>query len=120
MNYKKQDVIENLELLYLITLIYYPRQQCGNIPKIICEILDMSDEETQTEILINCKLKEPKLINEGLIRKGFFDDVEKYYLPHYVLTPKGFSKILQTDPDIEPLNTLIQAFSQYNKNNKTA
>ncbi len=64
---------------------------------------------------MNCKLQEPTLITEGLIRKGYFDDVQKYYLPHIALTPKGFSKIMLTESDSEALEDMLKTFSNYKR-----
>ena len=116
MKYKENEVIENIKLLYLITLLYYPRIQSSNIPRIICKALEIEDEELVTNVKVNCILEEAKLIKEGLIRKGYFDDVQKYYLPHIALMPKGFSKIMLTESDSEALNNMLKAFLEYKKN----
>ena len=115
MKYKENEVIENIKLLYLITLLYYPRIQSSNIPRIICKALEIEDEESITNIKVNCILEEAKLIKEGLIRKGYFSDVPKYHLAYVILTPKGFSKIMLTQTHSEALNNILKSFVEYCK-----
>ena len=119
MNYKEQDINDNLELLFLITLLYFPRLPRSDIPRIICKAFNIEDEKNQNDISACCILKQIELLETGYIRKGYIDCLEKYYLTHLILTPKGFSKIMMTNPNCEPLNTLLQAFSQFRKNNKS-
>ena len=113
--YKEKEIIENIKLLYLITLFYFPRQQSSQVPRIICKALEINDEDTMTGIKTNCILNEPGMINDGLIRKGYFKDVPKHYLPHIALTPKGLSQILLTKLDNKTLQSMIKSLSDYNK-----
>ena len=120
MNYKKEDVNDNLELLFLITLLYFPCQQRSNIPRIISKAFNIEDEKIQNKISAQCILIQIEFLEKGYIRKGYIDYLEKYYLTHLILTPKGFSKMLETDSNSEPFNTLLKVFSQFRINNKSS
>ena len=113
MRIREEDIKENIELLFLLTLVYFPCKRRYEIAKIICKALCIANENLALCVEVECIIKERELLGNGYISKCYFDDNKhRAYDSYLSLTAKGKQVVLNNKQSIS-FNEMKKEIEEY-------
>ena len=118
--YKEEDIKENIEMLFLLSILLFSNKCRFDLGKIICKALKIEDEALIMCVEAECIIKEAKMLENAYVSKRYFDDDEHSAFDNYLLLTKKGEKALsenvsENDSFIEMKNQLELYCKKYYK-----
>ena len=112
MKYNEDEIMENVEELFLFSVEYFPQISRYDIATTICKVFDIDDENAIMRIGAQFIMKEKELLQKGYIIKKYYDDEKhKAYDMYFEITEKATEICIG-----EPLYSMQKDIADYAKN----